>query len=88
MSVFGLLSRDTLDLYPLLVSKMRDKRTAIPILDASLLPDRPDRLNGFLRGDWALEMRCIGRKLAHETHQSLCLFWSNCGYALARSQVF
>lgn len=84
MSVSSVLDWDTLGLHPLLVSKMRDKHTTIPILDASLLPDRPDRSDGFLCRDWALEMRRIGRNLAYKSHQSLRLFWSNYGHVLAK----
>lgn len=73
---------NNLDLHPLLVSEVRDKRTAISILDTSLLPDRPDRANGFFCRDWALEMRRIGRKLAYKSHQSLRLLWSDCEFAL------
>jgi hypothetical protein len=57
MSVPGVLDQETPDLHPLLVPQMRDKRTTIPILDTSLLPDRPNGFDGFLRGNGALEIR-------------------------------
>ncbi len=53
---------------------MRDKRTGIPTLDASPLPELPDSLDGSLYRDWALKVRRIGLRLGHEFHQPLSLF--------------
>ena len=69
----------TLDLQPLLVSKMRDKCTAIPSVDADLFPGRPVSPDRFVYRRWTLEVRGIGRKLAHDSHQALDLLWSGCG---------
>lgn len=78
------MSTETLSLHPLLVSKMRDKRTTKRTLNAGLLPGRPDMSDGFFRNDWALEMWRIGYKLAHESCQALDLFRSGCGYILIK----
>ena len=64
-------------LQPLLVAKLRDECAAISIVDAGLLPGRPDGADGFVHGGGALEVRCVGGKLAHETHQAFDLFGSD-----------
>lgn len=78
----------TLSLHPLLVSKVRDKRTTKPTLDAGLLPGRPDMSDGSFRTNWTLEVRLIGNELAHESHQALQLFRSGCGHPLIERPRF
>jgi hypothetical protein len=80
---FCVLDQDIPELHPLLVAQMRDKRTTIPVLDASLLPDGPNGFDGFLGGNRALEMRGELGKLANEAHQALQLFLTDCMQALA-----
>lgn len=54
---------------------MRDERTTMSLLNASLLPDGPNSLDRFLRGDWTLEVGGIRCELAHESHQAIHLLW-------------
>lgn len=82
--LFSFMSTETPSLHPLLVSKMRDKRTTKPTLNAGLLPGRPDMSDGFFRSNWALEMWRIGYKPAHESRQALDLLRSGCGYILIK----
>jgi hypothetical protein len=64
-------------LHPLLVSKMRDERTTVSILNADFLPERHVCLDSFIHGHKALEIRSISRHLPHEAHQTLHLLWRN-----------
>lgn len=47
-SVSDTLDQEGIYLHPLLVTEMRDECTTVPILDASLVPNRPDRSHGLL----------------------------------------
>lgn len=62
------------DLHPLLIPKMRHKRTRIARLDARSLPHASDRLHGSLDGDRTFEVRRIGLSSADEFHQAFGLF--------------
>ena len=68
----------------MLVPKVRDKGTTITIIDAGLLPGRPDSSDGFVYRGCALEMGRIGRKLVRESLQTLNLFWSGYGSVLVQ----
>lgn len=62
-----------LGLHPLLVSVVRDESTTKSSLDAGPFPQCRDVFDGLLWSDWALEVRRIGRDLAHESHQACLL---------------